>query len=70
MIGHGALNVYSSVHGFDFGDADLIEMFIRHCSHTSYFSSLFFIFVMHFSGRKKVTENIIDDSFPNWQGII
>lgn len=64
MIGHGALSVYAFVHGFDFGDADLIEMFIRHRSHTSYFSSLIFIFVMHFSG-KKVTKNIIDDSLPN-----
>lgn len=54
-----------------FEDSDLTEVFIRYCCHTSYLSGPFFtFFVMHFSGKRKVTKNIIDDRFPNWQGVI
>lgn len=55
----------------DFGGSELIKMCVRHDCQTSYLSSLFFTFlVVHFSGKKKVTQNITDDCFPNWQGVI
>ena len=68
MLGHGALNFYSLVPSFDFGEADLIELLIK-LSYQLFFKSVFHFFAMHFSGKKNITKNVIDDSFPNRQGI-
>ena len=68
MLGHGALNFYSLVPSFDFGEADLIELLIK-LSYQLFFKSVFHLFAMHFSGKKNITKNVIDDSFPNRQGI-
>lgn len=54
-------------------DADLIQMFIWYHCHTSYLSSLFFAIFFFQScsslEKKKITKNIIDENFPNWQSV-
>lgn len=53
MTDHGALNFYAFVHSFDFGDADLFKIFVRHCYHTSCLSSLFFAYLSCISLEKR-----------------